>query len=55
VKEIRPVVYSFGDNKHGTCKKLVDGKRCGKPFTGPPNRKYCAEHSASIQYSGRSL
>jgi hypothetical protein len=52
--QLRPIPYGFLRNKHdGTCCKIVDGKRCGKPFTGPLNRKFCNEHSATVKYVGR--
>ena len=45
----------FNNRRRGTCQfRMPDGTPCGEPFTGPPNRKYCSEHSKDIQFRGTS-
>jgi hypothetical protein len=33
--------------REGKCRK------CGKPFRGAPNRRYCDEHSFNVKYRGK--
>jgi hypothetical protein len=35
--------------------KLADGSVCGVAFLGPPNRRFCDEHSHTIRYRGRGM
>jgi hypothetical protein len=43
----------FNNHRKGTCRfRLPDKTLCGAPFSGPPNRKYCSEHSTYTQYTG---
>ena len=40
----------------GTCQRVLpSGEKCGVPFVGSRNRRYCDQHSASIHYGGRTL
>jgi hypothetical protein len=51
-----PVGIPERTGRPGTCRKQIDpaaGTLCGKPFTGPPSRKYCDEHSRDVRYRGR--
>ena len=55
----RPIPNTNGMMRDGKCRRVIGqfagfaGRVCGKPFTGPPSRKFCDEHSPTIQYRGK--
>jgi len=46
----KPAVQPAPNDTPGTCKR----QGCGRPFTGPRNRRYCDEHSPWVKYVGRA-